>query len=293
MVKNRRDFIKLGGLSALALTMPVKKLSSLMDDGMFSAGKKIPEFGLQLYAVKEDIAKDPKGTLKQLASFGYNYVESFEGDNGMFWGLGDKEFKKHLDGLGIKILSSHCDYQKDFEKKAAEAGEIGMKYLICPSIGPQKSIDEFKRIAGEFNKAGEICKKNGMRFAYHNHDYPFRPVDGQVPIDVLLNNTDKNLVDFQMDIYWIVVAGANPEAYLKKYKNRFRLCHIKDGKKDAKGANITCDLGNGIVDFPKVLRTASDNGMQYYIVEQEHFVGSTPLKSAAADAGYMKKFEMK
>jgi sugar phosphate isomerase/epimerase len=97
---------------------------------------------------------------------------------------------------------------KDFEQKAAQAGEIGMKYLICPFLGPQKSMDDFKRFADQFNKSGEICKKNGLRFAYHNHGYSFQPLDGQLPQDVMMTSTDASLVDYEMDIYWVVTAGS-------------------------------------------------------------------------------------
>jgi sugar phosphate isomerase/epimerase len=196
-----------------------------------------------------------------------------------------------MDQVGSKIISSHCDYTKDFERKAAEAAEIGMKYLICPYKGPQKSIDDFKRFADEFNKAGEICKKNGIRFAYHNHDYSFKPVNGEVPQDVMMQHTDKNLVDFQMDIYWVVAAGEDPQAWFSKYPGRFRLCHVKDLGKTAKG-HESVQLGKGTIDFPTILKAGKEKGLQYYIVEQEAFTGTNPLESAAVDAGYMKKLSI-
>ena len=200
-----------------------------------------------------------------------------------------------MDDLNIKIISSHCDIQKDFERKAAEASEIGMKYLICPWKGPQKSIDDFKRFADEFNKCGEICRKNGIRFAYHNHDYSWKVLDGQIPQEVMMNNTDKELVDFEMDIYWVVTAGIDAEAYFKKYKNRFRLCHIKDRMKTPlpDNKNSSCVIGTGVIPFNKILKTGMDNGLNYFIVEQEYFENTTPLKSAADNAAYMRKFEVK
>jgi len=195
-------------------------------------------------------------------------VESFEGAHGLFWGMTNREFKAYMDSLGMTIISSHCNIAKDFEKKAAEASEIGMKYLICPFIGPRKTVDEFKRIAEQFNAAGEVCKKNGIRFAYHNHGYSFVPVEGQLQQDVMMQNTDAALVDYEMDIYWVVTAGANPEEWMKKYPNRFKLCHIKDrGKQfDPKEGNASVDLGTGSIDFPTILKTAKATGMQYHIV---------------------------
>ena len=192
-----------------------------------------------------------------------------------------------MDDLNMRIVSSHCDISKDFEKKAGQAAEIGMKYLICPYRGPQKSIEDFKKIASEFNKAGEICKKNGIRFAYHNHDYSFKPVNGEIPQDVMIENTNKDLVDFEMDIYWVVAAGADPEAYFKKYPGRFRLCHVKDLAKTA-GGHESVQIGKGTIDFHSVLKTGTAHGLKYYIIEQESFTGSNPMESAAKDAKYMK-----
>ncbi|MBS1626587.1 MAG: sugar phosphate isomerase/epimerase [Bacteroidetes bacterium] len=284
MQHSRRNFIKLSGLSALALSSPIKKISLLNNN--FST-KPINAFGIQLWTVKEDMATNAKDTLKQLANYGYKQIESFEGKEGIFWGMKNTEFKKYVDDIGTKIVATHCDISKDFEKKAAEAAAIDMKYLICPWVGSQKHIDDFKKIADKFNKCGEICKKNGIRFAYHNHDYSFKPVDEQLPQEVLMNNTDASLVDFEMDIYWVVVAGQNPEEWLKKYKNRFRSCHIKDRIKNTTG-ETSCILGTGNINFREILKTAKTNGMQYYIVEQEAFANTTPLKSAEANAVYMK-----
>jgi sugar phosphate isomerase/epimerase len=209
----------------------------------------------------------------------------------MFWGMDHKEYKKYMDELGMKIISSHCNISDNFERKAAEAAAIGMKYLICPYKGPQKSIDGFKKFADEFNKSGEICKKNGIRFAYHNHDYSFKAIDGQMPQDVMMDNTDKELVDFEMDIYWVVAAGADPIAYFKKYPNRFRLCHVKDQIKTATD-HESCHLGKGIIDFKSILKAGTDQGLKYYIVEQEAFTGTNPLESAEIDAAYLKAFSM-
>jgi sugar phosphate isomerase/epimerase len=204
------------------------------------------------------------------------------------------EFKKLMDDLGMKIVSSHCDINKDFDRKAAEAAEIGMKYLICPYLGPQKTIDDFKKFAATFNQRGETCKKNGIRFGYHNHDYGFIPVDGQLPQDVMMQNTDKNLVDFEMDIYWVVAAGQDPIAWVDKYPERFKLCHIKDRKKGAplSQRDASVDLGTGSIDFKAILKEAGKKGMEYYIVEQEAYENTTPLAAAKSDADYLKNFRI-
>jgi sugar phosphate isomerase/epimerase len=205
----------------------------------------------------------------------------------MFWGMKNTEFKKYMDDLGMNLVSSHCNNTVDFERKAAEAAEIGVKYLICAYKGPQKSIENFKQFNDEFNKCGEICKKNGIRFAYHNHDYSFKIIDGQMPQTVMMEGTDASLVDFQMDIYWVVAANEDPQAWLKKYPNRFKLCHVKDQIKTATDIE-SCQLGKGAIDFKKILKTGKAAGLQHYIVEQEAFTGSNPMDSAAANALYMK-----
>lgn len=289
MTINRRKFLFTTGMLASGAALASIGCKSAQKA---SAGPEaLTSFGIQLYTLRDDIPKDPKGVLKSLASFGYKQVESFEGAQGMFWGMTNKEFKAYMDSLGMSIISSHCNINKDFEKKAAEAGEIGMKYLICPYVGPQKTLDDWKRLAAQFNTSGEICKKNGIRFAYHNHGYSFQPLDGQLPQDIMMQNTDAALVDYEMDIYWVITGGANPGEWMKKYPNRFRLCHVKDrGRQyDAKEANASVDLGTGSIDYPAILKEAKSLGMQYHIVEQERYDNTTPMKSAEADAVYMKK----
>ncbi len=284
-MNHRRDFLKTGAIAALGLSLPFRGKSSWLTEA--EDFKRVSDFGIQLWTVKEDMSKDAKATLRALSTYGYEQIESFEGQKGMFWGMTNKEFKQYMKELDMKIISSHCNIAQNFEKKAAEAAEIGMKYLICPYKGPQKSIDDYKKFADEFNACGEICKKNGIRFAYHNHDYSFKPMGGQVPQDVMMQNTDKELVDFEMDIYWVVAAGEDPHAWFKKYPGRFRACHVKDLGKTAKG-HESVHLGKGTIDFAAVLNTGRKNGLKYYIVEQEAFTGTNPLESAQVDAQYMK-----
>jgi sugar phosphate isomerase/epimerase len=286
-MSSRREFLRNGAFAAVALSLPVKNLLAHTP----APYKPLGNFGIQLWTVKEDLAANAKDTLKKLSEAGYKQIESFEGKQGIFWGWKNTEFKKYMDDLGMAIVSAHCNISDGFEKKAADAAAIGMKYLICPYKGPQKSIDDFKRFADEFNKAGEICKKNGIRFAYHNHDYSFKALDGQIPQEVMMKGTDKNLVDFEMDIYWVVAAGEDPKAWFDKHPGRFRLCHVKDLAKTAKG-HESVHLGKGTIDFASILKAGTAKGLKYYIVEQEAFTGTNPLESAAVDAKYMQKFSI-
>lgn len=291
---HRRNFLKLGTAAGASVALgqftglvgcsPVSKAQSNINN----------EFGLQLYTLRDELPKDPKGVLTQVAQFGYKQLEGYEGPQGMFWGMKNTEFKKFLDDLGTKFVTSHCDINKDFDRKAAEAAEIGMKYLICPYLGPQKTLDDYKKAAETFNQRGEVCKKNGIRFAYHNHDYSFKPTDGQLPQDVMMQIANKDTVDFEMDIYWVVNAGADPEAWFQKYPDRFRLCHVKDRQRGVgeTSKNVSVVLGSGSINFPQILKTAAQHGMKYFIVEQEAYEGTTPLAAAKADADYMKTFKL-
>lgn len=305
MSYDRRKFLQTSGQFAAALALGPVACKLAPKEAKTGAGagtetsveKPLGDFGIQLYTLREDFPKDPKGVLKQLADMGYKQIESFEGGKGMFWGMTNTEFKTYLDSLGLTIVSSHCNIDTDFEKKAEQAAAIGMKYLISPWVGlidnktqKPRTLDDFKRIAADFNAKGEICKKNGIRFAYHNHDYSFKPLEGQLPQNVMMDNTDPSLVDYEMDIYWVVAGGQDPEEWMKKYKNRFRLCHVKDRSKTPgtdNGKN-SIDLGTGSIDFKKILRTAKENGMEYYIVEQEFYPNGTPLQAVKVCADYMK-----
>ena len=291
----RRNFLKTAA-AGIALTAISGKILG-QDSSAFFEDESVKEFGLQLYTLRDVLPADPKGVLKQVAEMGYKQIESYEGKAGMFWGMTNTEFKKYMDDLEMTIVSSHCDINKDFEKKADEAAAIGMKYLICPSLTDEikMTADDYKKAADVFNQRGKVCKARGLRFGYHNHDQAFakRP-SGFIAEEVLLQNTDASLVDLEMDIYWVVTGGQDPIEWLKKYPNRFRLCHLKDRKKNAplSEREVSVNLGTGGIDFKKILKAAKQNGMKYYIVEQEKYEGSTPIEASKADADYLKKLKI-
>jgi sugar phosphate isomerase/epimerase len=292
MDTKRRDFLKLTGNLAAALAIAPAAANFFDTQETTLENRRIKTFGLQLYTLRDDLPKDPKGILQQVASYGYKQIEGYEGPQGMFWGMGHTGFKKYMDDLGVDFMASHCKIDENFEQKAAQAAEIGMKYLICPYKGPQKKLDDFKKFADEFNQKGEICRKHGIRFAYHNHDYSFKELEGQIPQELMMTNTDPSLVDFEMDIYWVVTGGHDAETWLKKHKNRFRLCHIKDRTKGSTEAADSCVLGEGSINFSSLLNTARKNGMEYFIVEQEKYTGTTPLDAVKVNAAYMKKLKI-
>jgi len=300
MKNNRRKFLQVAGtLTAGTLILPqfgCKNGTTDSKKNTTSTTINLPkpglsQFGIQMYTLRDDFPKDPKGVLKKVAGLGFKQIEGYEGKNGLFWGMGNKDFKKYLDDIGLKMVSSHCDIKNDFETKVVQAAEIGMEYLVCPWVGPQKSMDDWKKVTDNFNACGELCKKHGIKFAYHNHAYTFKAFTGMIPHHFIMDNTDPDLVDHEMDIYWVVTGGADPIEYLTKYSNRFRLCHVKDRLKTAKAdeREASCDLGTGMIDYPKILKVAKENGMKYFILEQERYDNSTPFESVKVGADYLKK----
>lgn len=254
------------------------------------ATKALETFGIQLYSVKENMKENPIETIKTIASYGYKQMEGYNGGKGIFWGMDPKEFKTLMDDLGVAFVSSHANTFENLEKQAEEAAIVGMKYLICPWVGPQKSMDDYKRLADEFNKQGEICQKYGLRFAYHNHGYTFEELEGQIPQDYLVQNTAPELVDYEMDTYWVYTAGKDPLEYINKYPGRWRLLHIKDKSGDLplSEPNGSTLIGSGVLDFQSIISQGIANGAEYFIVEQERFEGTTAMEAAEKNAVYMQ-----
>jgi sugar phosphate isomerase/epimerase len=287
----RRKFLKSSGIVAAgAIGLNSLEVSATIPK------KLIDPFGVQLFSVRSLLPDDPKGVMTALAKMGYKQFESFDGPSGFLWGMEPKEIKTFLNDLGVKMVSTHFDFNgaaensEKLKKYIDMALGAGLKYLICPWIGPQKSWDEWKTIAENFNKVGEQVSKSGLKFGYHNHDYSFRPLHGKLPQDYLIHNTDPKHVMFELDLCWIDVTGVDTAEHLKKFGRRYELCHIKDYKKE-NGKPVQYDLGKGSVDFKKTLRLAIDSGIKHFLVEQEEYPES-PLVSMAKDATYMKNLSV-
>jgi len=279
----RRQFIKLG--SALAGC-------ALLGNRLLADENHYP-FGIQLFTVRRDMQRDADDVLRQLSSFGYHQIQSFEGARGMFWGRSPRAFREFINDLGMELVASHCNINEGFERKAEQAAQAGLAYLVCPMIGPQDSLDGYRRWAETFNRCGEICEQAGLGFAYHNHAYTFMLQDEEYPQDVLMRNTDPSLVDFELDMYWVDVAGADIEQWLQKYPGRFVLGHVKDRLRgdDGEPANESGILGTGTIDYPRLLPAAHAAGMRYFLVEQEAYRGTTPLESSRENARFMQQFQ--
>ena len=239
--------------------------------------------------------KNPKETLAQVASFGYKYVEGYEGDLGLFWGMSNIEFKNYLDNLGLEMIASHCgdtNNLESFKAKCDQAAEVGIDYLICPWAGKEISISAFQNLAETFNKCGQIAKQSGISFAYHNHAYSFKKIDGIYLQDILMNETDKNLVDFELDIYWVVASGEDPKVWFDKYPGRFTHSHVKDYKELPNNKYESCTLGRGSIDFPSILAHGKEKGLKFFIVEQEAYTGTSQLESAKDNYNYMSALKV-
>ena len=287
MTYDRKTFLKMSGLlagGAAIGTLPFLK-------GCTTAqSPSQTDFGLQLYTLRNVIAEDPEATLRQVADFGYTQIESYDGPMGMWWNMGNTGYKSLLDELGMTAISSHANVFEEFERKANEAAEIGLTFIVCPWVGPQESMDDFRRIAGQFNEMGEIANDLGLRFAYHNHAYSFEELEGELPQDVMMENTDPELVEYQMDIYWVIAAGHDPAGWMQKYPGRFTTCHVKDMAPGDEPESTV--LGTGSIDFAQLLPLAAEYGMEEFIVEQEAYAGTTPIDAIRDNAAYMKELNI-
>lgn len=283
MKYTRKSFLKTSGALALG-TLPFLKSCA-------PAEQASSPFGIQLYTLRDVIGDDPQGVIRQVAEFGYNQIESYEGQMGIFWGMSNTDFKSFIDDLGLEMVSTHANVFQNFEQKCEQLAEIGVPYITCPFVGDQGSLDGYKEMAETFNNLGEIANNIGIKFAYHNHAYTFEDVEGEIPQKVMMDETDPNLVEYQMDIYWVVAGGQDPIEWLRQYPNRFTLSHVKDmGSNDGEQESVV--LGTGSIDFPTILAEAKNQGMIYNLVEQEAYTGTTPIDSARENAEYMKNLDI-
>lgn len=291
-MNTRRDFIKQSSvLSAAFFVSP---------DEFFKKQKRV---GIQLFTLRELVVKDPQSVFENIAAAGYKEVEMFGlGADGKFFGKTPAEIKTILKSNGLKSPSGHYMPDKflfnngngdDVKMICDAANVLGNKYFIIPWLSPEqrKNIEQYKALAGRINKAAEICKAAGLQMAYHNHDFEFENMNGQTGYDVLMNETDKELVKFELDLYWVVRAGLNPVDLFKKQPGRFHLWHVKDMNKADKTQNT--EVGNGSVDFANIFANAKLSGIKHFIVEQENnykpdFYGSIKTSCAYVKTNLLK-----
>ena len=236
-------------------------------NGNISSSRSISKdrIGIQLYTVRDHMAVDLNNTLQGIAAIGYQEVE-FAG----YFDHSPEEIRTILSGEGLASPSTHIPLkfiQNSPNQIIDTALTIGHEYIVIPWIMPhQRSLYKYKEYIELFNTFGEQCQRAGLKFAYHNHDFEFEVIEGIRPIDLLIEETDNNLVSFELDLYWIIKAGEDPLRYIKKYPNRFPLWHIKDMANDGSMR----DVGEGIIDFEEIFKLKSLSGLEHYYVEHDN-----------------------
>ena len=281
---SRRSFLKAGG-AVLAAAAGAGRLAART--------LKLP-VGLQLYSVKDLLAKDFDGTLAKVRAAGYTEVEAAG-----YYNRTAADFRQSMDKAGLRCVSTHhglAMLRPRLDELIEYAHNLGLEYIICPSPtrrdpslkGPL-TLDDWRWVAGELNKIGEKVKAAGMIFGYHNHGPEFGSEGGVVFYDELLRLTDPKLVCFELDCGWAGAAGQKPEKYLAKSPERFPLLHVKDMVKGANGQYHSTIMGRGVVDYRPIFHAAT--GLKHYYIEQEEFDGNI-IESLRLDAEYMKKLEL-
>lgn len=282
----RRDFIRQSSLLTAAIFISKEE--------WFAAPKKI---GLQLYTLRNEMGNDAKGTLAKVAAQGYKIVETFGYGGGKWFGMNARELLFTLKANGLSTPSGHTfpasiflqsGWEEKWKPAVVDAKSIGQEFIVIPWLEEQyrKDPDNYKKISAALNKAGEVCKKNGLKLAYHNHDFEFDTVNGKSGFDVLLKETDPSLVFFEMDIYWVSKTGRDPLALFAKHPGRFAMWHVKDMDNTPK-KNFT-EVGSGVINYKKIFSHAKQSGMKYFFVEQDMCPGA-PLDSTAKSIAYLKK----
>jgi sugar phosphate isomerase/epimerase len=285
---SRRTFLKTSAAFTAAASMNADRLS----------GRPVKQpLGLQLYSVRAQLPTDFEGTLAKLGAAGYKVVEAAG-----YYNRSAADFRRAMDNAGLRCVSTHLTLsllETQLDSILEYSHALGLEYIVCSSSGgmhrnpAQKgppTLDDWRWIAGEFNKIGEKIKAAGITFGVHNHTPEFAMFDGTCVYDELLRLTDPKLVIFEMDAGWVFAARRNPVDYLTKTPERFPLMHIKDMilKDDNSRPHMTV-LGKGTEDYRPILKAAKD--LKYYFIEQEEF-DIEPFEELRQDAEYMRKLEI-
>jgi len=302
MNSSRRSFIRNSAMAAAGI--------SLLQQNIFAAVKKGELTGIQLYSVRTDMKADPLGTLKQLSDMGYRHVEHANYANRKFYGWSVSEFRKILNGFGMSMPSGHTvldakhwdaskkDVTTEWKYTVEDAAAMGQSFVISPWLeeSKRKSMGDLKSFMEVFNRSGEFCKKFGMKFGYHNHDFEFsEKVEGKVLFDIILAETDPNLVMQQLDIGNMLNGGGKALEVMQQYPGRFESMHVKDEIKATEGHEPfeSTILGKGVVPVKTIIDLGRASGTKHFIIEQESYQGKTPMECADDDLEIMKKWGYK
>jgi len=299
MNTSRRSFLK---NSAVLLAG-----TSLLPNAAFAAGKPSEIIGLQLYSVRDDMKKDPVGTLTQLAKIGYKHVEHANYIDRKFYGYTAKEFKKILGDLGLKMPCGHTvmgknhwdiakkDFTDAWKYTVDDAAYMGQKYVISPWMDEsmRKTYDDLVRYLDVFNLSGDLCQKSGMKFGYHNHWAEFtEQLNGMKLFDIMMQKLDVNKVVMQLDIGNMYIGGAKALDVIGQYPGKFEMIHVKDEiAVNTAEKYESAILGKGIIPVKEVLDICrKTGGTQVYIIEQESYQGKAPLACMKENFEIMKNW---
>ncbi len=259
------------------------------------------KMGYQLFSIRDEMAKNPLDTLRYLKGLGYRDFElyGFDEEKGTYYGYPATELKQILDDLGLTISSGHYGFSP-YLKKSDEALErfvdqciiaaqkLGSKYIVWPWIAPeQRTIDNFKVMAKKLNHIGERVTKAGLGFAYHNHGFEFLEQNGENGFDIIVNDTDVDLVKLQIDMYWVMHSSKfTPKELVQKQPGRYTMWHIKDMDKVSRDYT---ELGNGSLNYRELLPDPQESGLEHYFIEQGGNFSHSSKTSAAESAAYFQK----
>ena len=239
---------------------------------------------LQTFTVRDELAKDYKGTIEQIAKIGYKGIE-IGGDLG---GMPPAEMRKFIDGLGLKAISYHCMYDQltDNTQSAIDfAKEFDMKFVVCP-VASAETADGWRSLGQSLEKAGAKLHEAGIRLCYHNHAHELKEYDGVRAIDILLGSTSDKLLFWQLDTFWVKTGGVDPTEYIRNYAGRIPLIHLKDM---TAGDNPTfAEVGAGILDWKEIFSAADEAVVEWYVVEQDS-CQRPPLESIRISLDNLKK----
>ncbi len=274
---DRRGFVTTACRAALASLIPPA----------LGVGHRLERIGLQLYTVRRELERDFDGTLARVAEIGYREVE-FAG----YFDRSPQQVRASLDRHRLAAPAAHVPLDAlrgDWSRTLADAHVVGHRYVVVAWLPPESrsTLDAYRRFAELFNRAGEEAAKTGVQFAYHNHDFEFAPLEGRVPYDVLLGQTDHKLVQLEMDLYWIVKGGQDPLTYFARFPGRFPMVHVKDSM--GPPAHNMADVGAGTIDWKRIFAREDQAGIRHFFVE--HDEPRDAFASIGASYEYLRRLE--
>lgn len=288
----RRAFVLNSSLFSLASLIQLRCKASEMTDRK--------DIGLQLYTVRNQMEKDPVGTLEAISLMGYSHIESTGYDQGQYYGMSPKAFSNILTDLELKMFSSHTQtgsgqpdkthtMTNQWERVCEDAANIGQQYIVLGYLIEDEriSLDDYKKLAELCNKCGETAKGFGLSLAYHNHDFEFNTLEGEIPYDILLAEVDPELMNFEIDFFWTRKAGVEALDYFNKYPGRFPLWHIKD-MDNSPEKNFT-EVGSGVIDWSQYFKEAKSANLKHFYVEQDQCIDYPPLESVKISFDYLNQ----